>query len=107
MYTFKNFTDFVKETETLGSDEIQATKPTALSEALYEKLKSCMEMAEKECGSWHNDKSKDHTAESYLAEYDSLLKKCYEELKAKCEGLINTPSAPDGDMRQGNTQDLN
>jgi hypothetical protein len=107
MGVIKNFSDFVKETETLGSDEIKATKPTALSEALCEKLKKCMEMAMSECNEYHNDESKDHTAEGYLSDCDSYMKECYEELKSSCEGLMNTPGAPDGDMRQGNTQDLN
>lgn len=107
MGVIKSFSDFVKETETLGSDEVQATKPTALSEELCNKLKECMEMAKNECGDWHNDESDDHTADGYLSECDSYMKECYEGLKANCEGLMNTPDAPDGDMRQGNTQDLN
>ena len=107
MGVIKNFSDFVKETETLGSDEVKATKPTALSEALCEKLKECMEMAKTECGDWHNDESDDHTVEGYLSDCDSYMKECYEGLKSSCEGLMNTPDAPDGDMRQGNTQDLN
>jgi len=107
MGVIKNFSDFVKETETLGSDEIKATKPTALSEALCEKLKSCMEMAMAECNEWHNDESDDHTADGYLSECDSYMKECMEGLRSSCEGLMNMPDAPDGDMRQGNTQDLN
>jgi len=67
MGVIKNFSDFVKETETLGSDEIKATKPTALSEALCEKLKSCMEMAMAECNEWHNDENTDHTADIFLS----------------------------------------
>lgn len=107
MSVIKNFNDFVKETETLGSDTIVATKPTALSEELCNKLKECMEMAKTECGDWHGDDNTEHTAKSYLSECDTYIKECYEALKAECEGLMNTPAAPDGDMRQGNTQDLN
>ena len=107
MAVIKNFSDFVKETETLGSDEVQATKPTALSESFKAKLKECMEMAKNECGDWHNDESDDHTAEGYLSECGSYMNECMEGLKAECEGLMNTPDAPDGDMRQGNTQDMN
>ena len=66
-----------------------------------------MEMAQNECNEWHSDESEDHTADGYLSECDSYMKECYEGLKASCEGLMNTPDAPDGDMRQGNTQDMN
>jgi len=108
MGVIKNFSDFVKETDTLGSDEVQATKPTALSEELCEKLKECMEMAKEECGNYHNDESDDHTADGYLSEYSSYMESCMEKCMEDCrEGLMNTPDAPDGDMRQGNTQDLN
>lgn len=107
MGNIKNFNDFVKETETLGSEEVQATKPTALSEKLCEKFKDCMEMACSELQTYHNDENKTHTAAGFLSEYEGMMEGLMEGLKSSCEGLINTPDAPDGDMRQGNTQDLN
>jgi hypothetical protein len=66
-----------------------------------------MEMAERECTAFHEDDNAEHTADGYLTECDAYMKECMEGVKAACEGLMNTPDAPDGDMRQGNTQDMN
>jgi hypothetical protein len=104
MSTIKSFSDFVKETEFVGTG---TTATGAVSEELCNKLKECMEMAERECTAFHEDDNAEHTADGYLTECDAYMKECMEGVKAACEGLMNTPDAPDGNMRQGNTQDMN
>lgn len=104
----KSYTDFVKETDTVGHDEVNATKPTALSEKLCEMIENCMSMAKAEAHDWHNDDDKDHTAESYMSECDSYIKECMEGLKLECGDIMKGGdyNDSDGNMRQGSVQDV-
>lgn len=109
MGVIKSFSDFVKETETseaTPSGMGVSTNP-AMSESLCIKLKECMEMAMAECNEYHNDDNTEHKADGYLKEAEAWMDLFMEGMKSTCEGLMNTPDAPDGDMRQGNTQDMN
>jgi len=106
--TIKKFAEFIKETDVIGYDEPVATKPTALSEDLCNRIKECMDIALAEAKEWHGDDDKTHTAESYTNEYDTYLKEAMESLREMCATFVgsNNPDRPDGNMRQGNTQDI-
>jgi hypothetical protein len=108
MAVVKNYTDFIKETDVVGHDEPQATKPATLSEKLCEKIQECMEMAMAEAKEWHEDEYKEHTAEGYAAECDSYIKECMEGLMAECGNMMtqDTFNRADGGMRQDTVQDV-
>jgi hypothetical protein len=108
MTHIKKYSDFIQETDVVGHDEPMATKPTALSEALCEKLGQCMEMAMAEAKAWHDDEHKEHTAESYGSECNSYMKEMMTEIQKTCEALMTqgTHERPDGGMRQGSVQDV-
>jgi len=70
----KNFNQFLTEVDAVGSGELAGTKPTALSEAVCEKINQCMEMIKMEAHHWHNDDNPEHTFESYMMECDKYMK---------------------------------
>lgn len=105
MKSIKTFSDFISETDVVGHDEINATKPTALSEGLCEKLDECMEMARNEAKSWHNDENKEHTGEAWLDECDTYINQHLDNLKEEFTNIAGFNRA-DGDMRQGSVQDI-
>ena len=103
----KNYTDFIQETDVVGHDEVTATKPTALSEAMCEKLNEMYEAMCKEMKSRHTDET-EMTAESYRKEYESKITEMMENLAKACNEIMKEGSYndSDGDMRQGSVQDV-
>jgi hypothetical protein len=108
MSHIKKYSDFIQETDVVGHDEPQASKPTALSEELIEKLGQCMEMAVAEAKAWHDDDHKDHTAEGWAVECDNYVKEMMTEIHKTCENMMeqDTHNRADGGMRQGSVQDV-
>jgi hypothetical protein len=107
MKPIKKYDDFIKETDVVGHDEINATKPTALSEKLCEKVMEFIDLARGEAKTWHDDENKDHTAEGYATECDTYMKECMESLVRECgEMMSDTMNRSDGGMRQGDIQDV-
>lgn len=108
MSKVKKYSDFIKETDVIGYDEPIATKPTALSEGLCEKIKECMDIASAEAKAWHEDGDKTHTAESWTNECDTYLKECMESLREYCASFVGSDNSDraDGNMRQGGIQDV-
>ena len=103
----KNYTDFIQETDVVGHDEVTATKPTAMSEAMCEKLNEMCEAMCKEMQSCHADES-EMTAESYKKECEGKITEMMENIAKACNEIMKEGSHndSDGDMRQGNVQDV-
>ncbi len=78
---YKSFSEFISEVEMAGHEEVTATKPTALSEAMCEKINECMEMAKMEADQWNNDEDDKHTYESYISDCDTYIKEKLNNLK--------------------------
>lgn len=105
MTAIKNFTDFIKETDVVGHDEINATKPTALSESLINKLGECMEMMKNEAIAWNDDEHNDHTAEGYVNECEKYVNESIKGIREQFSNIAGF-NRTDGDMRQGTVQDV-
>jgi hypothetical protein len=105
--SIKNYIDFIKETDVVGHDEVTATKPTALSEAMCEKLNQMCEAMCEEMKACHADET-EMTAENYRKECESKINEMYESISKACNEIMKEGSYndSDGDMRQGSIQDV-
>ena len=102
----KNYTDFIQETDVVGHDEVTATKPTALSEAMCERLNKMCEAMCEEMEARHADET-EMTAESYRKECESKINEMYESIAKTCNEIMKgSYNDSDGDMRQGSVQDV-
>jgi hypothetical protein len=105
----KSYTSFIQETDVVGHDEPQATKPTALSESWCNKIQECMQEGLADAKKWHDDEHKEHTAENWMAECSGYVKECMEGLMNACSEMMitqDTYNRADGGMRQDTVQDV-
>jgi hypothetical protein len=106
----KTYKEFLQETDVVGHEEAQATKPTALSEKALAKINEMMDECMSEATAYHEDEDPDHTAEGWAAECNNYINECMEKFVRECNNMTNLVgdgmNKSDGNMRQGSIQDV-